>query len=261
MRKDEYLSSQAVKDFIAWLETILDAPRSFIHKYHHEKNDKDYEFDNLFTAYKKYEWESFYNFDELSISLKNSIDESDERSCAETCNMILKWGGVLNKGNKKRVSELGSVCSYLLAVRDRLGMDLSSGEYFFPGFQMTSGFSKIYSALLDDYIIYDSRVSAALGLLVRAFCVHNEEPVVPLELMFAWKNGLGKQIRNPSFGAYVFPGCNTEKQYLENNIRANWLMSEAARTTKSKFADEPLKLKALEKALFMIGYDLSGFIY
>lgn len=36
--------------------------------------------------------------------------------------------------------------------------------------KMNSGFSKIYSLLVDDFIMYDSRVAAALCLLVRRFC-------------------------------------------------------------------------------------------
>ncbi len=34
---------------------------------------------------------------------------------------------------------------------------------------MNSGFTKIYSLLIDIYIIYDGRVGAALGLLARQY--------------------------------------------------------------------------------------------
>ena len=39
---------------------------------------------------------------------------------------------------------------------------------------MNSGFTKIYSLYIDDFIIYDSRVGAALGFLVRCYCEEKE---------------------------------------------------------------------------------------
>ena len=45
MRKDEFLSSQAVIGFAFWMEFILDAPQSFVHGYFHSKERKAYEFE------------------------------------------------------------------------------------------------------------------------------------------------------------------------------------------------------------------------
>lgn len=262
MRKGEYLSSYVVQGFVSWIETILDTPQSFVHKYIKKKGKKQYTFDNLYSAYEKYDWSYKIDIEELSTILTKSIVESDEDSCANACYEILMWGGV-SRGNKERVSRLTpNLCAYLSSVRDRLALDLLSGDYFFTGMQMTSGFSKIYSALAEGYMIYDSRVGAALGLLVRTYCIQANLPSVPRELQFAWANGLGSSVRNPSQNGHIFPKLKYHKPeiYFENNIRANWLMSAIAYTTKSKFAGiyEPLRLRALEQALFMIGYDVSG---
>jgi hypothetical protein len=267
MRKDEYLSSQTVRDFITWVEMPLDTPRAFIHSYIKKKGKKVYEFDSLYSAYEKYDWP--YSIDEYSISLITGIADSDEQACVSACHDILKWGGVF-RGNGDRVSRLGqNLSSYLRSVRERLALDLLSKDYFFPGMQMTSGFSKIYSAYIDDYIIYDGRVGAALGLLVKKFCIHNNLPCVPHELRFSWARGLESNTasgsisrRNPSCDKYKFPELvyYRPEEYLENNIRANWLLSAISENTKSKFSgiDKPHRLRSLEQALFMIGYDVSG---
>jgi hypothetical protein len=133
---------------------------------------------------------------------------------------------------------------------------------------MNSGFTKIYSLYIDDFIIYDGRVGAALGLLVRMFCEDSKFKAVPVELAFAW--GKGKESiyqnscenrRNPSKESYRFPELlNNSKRHIENNIRANWLLREIIDKTKSKFSnlDNSIQMRALEAALFMIGYDVAS---
>ena len=262
MRKNEFLSSRAVIEFASWMESILDAPQAFVHGYFHNKERKSYEFENLFSAYEKYNWTLNDDIDALSAALSKSLAESDEKSCESICYRILKWGGVSNRGNNGRLSRLSSrLCPYLHNAQKRLSEDLSSIEYYENWINMTSGFSKIYSALMPDFMIYDSRVAAALGLLVRHFCIGNNLTYIPSELRFAWTSGLGNHLRNPSNDKYSFPKLRIYKEgeYLENNIRANWLMSCIAQNTNSRFAeiDRPKRLRALEQSLFMIGYDIA----
>ena len=265
MRKDEFLSSPNVMGFISWIEPLLDTPQSLSHTYIKKKGKRKYEFDNLYSAYKQYDWPP--SIDAFSADLAKGIATSNESICESACHRILEWGGV-TRGNKERVSRLKpDLCAYLRNVRDRMTMDLPSTEYFTKTIQMTSGFSKIYSAYIDDYMIYDSRVGAALGLLVRNYCESNGFPSVPKELSFIWIKGLEGQSasltfnrRNPSRDSYVFPQLlNNPKIYFENNIRANWLMSTVAKTTRSKFGtvEQSNSLTALEQSLFMIGYDVS----
>lgn len=61
---------------------------------------------------------------------------------------------------------------------------------------------------------------------------------------------------------YKFPLLNNSKSHINNNIRANWLLKEILRTTNSKFndLDENVALRALEAALFMIGYNVRTYI-
>lgn len=62
-----------------------------------------------------------------------------------------------------------------------------------------------------------------------------------------------------SSSMYKFPKLdNTPAKHTENNMRANWLLKAIIDNTKSDFAelDEKIRLRALEAALFMIGYDV-----
>jgi hypothetical protein len=90
---------------------------------------------------------------------------------------------------------------------------------------------------------------------------------VPIELSFAW--GKGKESiyrsssenkRNPGNGKYSFPELmNNPKRHTENNIRANWLLGEILYNTESRFKeiDKTVQMRALEAALFMIGYEVA----
>ena len=132
-----------------------------------------------------------------------------------------------------------------------------------------AGFTKIYSLLFDDFIIYDSRVAATLGLFVVKFCRERKYTSVPDELNFGWmppkedKRSTSPKKRDASVanGSYDFDRANTEAKHAWSNIRANWIFSSLLERSpkESLFAALPNKqdrLRALESAFFMIGYDL-----
>ena len=52
--------------------------------------------------------------------------------------------------------------------------------------RMNAGFVKIYSLLCEHCVIYDGRVGAAWGLLVRQFCEATHRTTVPPCLAFAF---------------------------------------------------------------------------
>ena len=266
MQKNDYIKSPAVVDFMAWIEPLLDTQNSFKHGYIQKKPKAEFVCDNLYSAYEKYEWllsGLTGEITDLSKRLIKSLEESDEQACVRTCVDILRWGGVLN-GNKTRVEKLAPhLCDELRFVSNRLALDLSSDEFYIRRINMTAGFSKIYSAYIDNFLIYDSRVGASIGLLVREFCTQRNINNIPMELLFCWNSGKSGNVmtRNPSNSEYKFPQWGADPaKHMENNIRANWLFSEIASTTKSKFTsiEESFRLRALEQALFMIGYDVSG---
>jgi len=261
MRKSEFQNSQNIRNFIGWIEPLLSTQGAFKHIYYHRDKKESFTFDNLFAAYENYDWKPI---NKLSDHLKKSIDSNDDDMCLEACLAILDWGNVSFRGNKNRVINMlkPGRCVYFRDAKERLAFDLKSNDYFYSGFHITSGFSKLYSAYVDEFIIYDSRVAAAFGLFAREYCKNMNLSNVPHELQFAWT--AGRDIynrRNPCDDKYIFPKLYIGKKYLENNVRANWLISLIANETKSAFAslDMPFRMRALEQSLFEIGYDISYF--
>jgi hypothetical protein len=131
--------------------------------------------------------------------------------------------------------------------------------------RFNSGMTKIYSLLVDDFIIYDSRVAAALGWAIVKFCREKDLQEVPECLRFPWApaketpNAQRPKWRNPSVGNLQFPRLQYGVEYARWNQRASWLLSEVVSITNTSFAEFnniTLCSRALEAALFMIGYDL-----
>ena len=128
---------------------------------------------------------------------------------------------------------------------------------------MNSGFTKIYSLLMDNFVIYDSRVGAALGLIIKEFLTEKNILKIPKELNFAYGNARPtkgdnntKNKRNPSTETYKFSVLrNNNIHHTINNIKANWLLREIA--DNSIFKQEENPIRTLEAALFMIGYSVN----
>jgi len=128
--------------------------------------------------------------------------------------------------------------------------------------------SKVYSLVCDDFAIYDSRVAAALCRAVVLFCRETGRNGVPAELNFPWAaaksspNAANPPVRNAAQDGYAFQRLVRGRPYVVWNMKASWLLAAVAshRTTqRSAFArlDSPAqRLRAVEAALFMFGYDL-----
>ena len=188
MHRKEFLSSEAVKQFIYWIEPKMDSPNSFHHEYCMKKPVIEWECHSIYSAFENYVWafnhsdpgkdisikgktfnDSFESLQMLSSGLRKSIEYGDNEGCRKHCYSILEWGGVLSK-NEQRIKVLGDdICRYLISTRDIFTSDLALTDYYNEDIIMNSGFTKIYSLCIDNFVIYDGRVGAALGLLVRKF--------------------------------------------------------------------------------------------
>ena len=264
MTKQSYLKDEQVSQFIQWMADRIDKPQIF--KYYHNKNKRDWECSSIFNAYEKYEWNgkdfctTKEKLDKCSGTLNESLNTNREDVCKTVCKNILEWGGVQrgNMAKLEKIHEEGLV-KYLSKVKGQL----TAEEPDFSGVVISSGFSKIYSLLLDHFIIYDSRVAAALGYFVRFYCEEMhlsevpESQKVPEPLRFAHCASRGTHRRNPSKGLYLFPIMQRNK-YVMYNLRASWLLQEVVNRPSHRFYQLPEKqrLRALEAALFMIGYEL-----
>ena len=127
--------------------------------------------------------------------------------------------------------------------------------------------TKVYSLLVPNFIIYDSRVAAALAWLVTKWCKHVSKRSVPDLLAFPCmpaKDGDNPRIRksrNPSCGDWFFPRMNGNvRRHAQWNLRASWVLRECLNLssgTEFHKCPPPNDLRALEAALFMLGYDLN----
>ncbi len=130
-------------------------------------------------------------------------------------------------------------------------------------FRMNAGFTKVYALLASNFIIYDGRVGAALGYLVALFLEHSGDDLTN-DLQFHWGKSESKErYRDPSIidKGWIFPKLNnnSEGNWAESNVKANWLLSSAIEMLPSSFIFGGYKkenmLHAVEASLFMLGYD------
>ena len=282
MKRGEYLSAPEIKDFMLWLEPRLDTAHSFDHAYRMRRPVRDWHCDSLYAAYGNYTWPFWYEHPvdnakitgrsyqdsqnalaALSQGLRASIAQSDHAACRRYCRSVLQWGGVLFH-NDQRLARLGEgICRYFQDARERFAADLPYDQYYDKALMMNAGFTKLYSLSMDNFIIYDGRVGAALGLLARLYCRERELNEVPDTLAFAWGKGRSarscsavKNRRDPSDNLYVFPQLSNPKRHTEHNVKANWLLQGILNDTTSRFSllAPASRMRALEAALFMIGY-------
>lgn len=287
MTRKEYCESSDVQEFIRWISYLMDKENSFTHTYIIAKTNERWKCNSIYAAFINYKWSFHCNdskgniikgnsfldskkiLDECSDKLRTSLYTNNDEACFLACKQILEWGGVTNK-NVDRISSMENCCDYFKYAIKALEIDNDLEGYINTDIIMNSGFTKIYSLIIDDFIIYDSRVGAALGLLVKCFCEETNREKIPEELLFAWGikrmtlcGQTAENPRNPSNHIYNFPLISSSKIHIMNNIRANWLLKEILNKTNSKFncLAEGMALRALEAALFMIGYEVRDFDY
>lgn len=258
--KEDFLENDSVQEFIDWLAGKLD--KDFYHSYINRKECAKWSCNSIYNAYEKYIWDkknfndNYIHLQKLKHEIRNSIAQNNNSDCKNICLKILKWGGVSQK-NKDKIINTTDIVSTLKIAQLKLSTGAIEEKQYYQDIHINSGFSKIYSLCIDDYVIYDSRVGAALGFLVREYCLEKHLNKVPPILKFAYANGRNLNVnRNPSIGCYKFPLLRKDN-YIPNNIKANWLLKKIL-SSPSKFKELPssMQLQALDAALFMIGYEI-----
>ncbi|MDR1687821.1 MAG: hypothetical protein LBS21_04325 [Clostridiales bacterium] len=277
MTKKEYLESENVKSFIEWFCKRLNAPAEeealFNHCYHHVRDNKDFTFNSLSSALNQYCWrgKSFKETEEelkiISNQLKDFVESEEKFNDAEcfcVCEKILKWGGISRYGTISEWEQNNVLCKNLKRIKEIINsnFDLDNDYYFEIKGYVNAGFSQILSLFVDEFIIYDSRVGSALCAFVRDFCIEKGKSI-PKELNFSWviMRGENPNKRCPNTSSHKFTRLRDKDNYLLNNIKANWLLSEVVKRDTGEFGKlEQAKkgggLRALEAALFMVGYNI-----
>lgn len=268
MNKTGYLGNSDVKSFLCWVSTIIDGEPAFKHQYFDNSTKSDWSCTSLFNAYERYDWKgSNYNKTEeklnnYSTNINKSLKENNPSSFKICCSEILKWGGVMN-GNYAKINGMDNVIAYFKDAIERLNPEKIDTTDDVSNILMSAGFTKIYSLLIKDFIIYDSRVGSALCLLVRLYLEKNDKKEIPDVLKFSWAvKKMGTNVprhlnyRNPNNEIYKFSYLTKNRPHTISNTKANWLIYEISKL--GKFKDSTNPMRAVESALFMIGYDVKN---
>jgi hypothetical protein len=281
MTKNEFLIKKEVLNFINFIVLRINNNDLFNHSYLLKRPTiSNWNINSIYNAYERYNWPfqctiptsreltigNTYNESEkvllkLQKGLKNSLKSSNDEEFKNNCLAVLQWGGVLPK-NKQRILSTPKILDSFNTNIQILQNPILDTTDDLSSIHMNSGYTKIYSLLIDNFIIYDGRVGAAIGLLVREYLEQEKLDIIPKTLDFAFgnpklSNSNKKDIskRNPSNSRFTFKALsNNSKRHLENNIRANWLLEKVAKESKFNELNNPLR--SLEAALFMIGYDI-----
>jgi hypothetical protein len=282
MLRNQYLALPRVSDFIDWLASNLDHVSLFAHSYYERRQKVTKTFSNLPDANAQYFWKhkgavgtpsgtcltsSHAALEALCDALHTGINTANDASTLDASMRVMEWGGVsagnvrwLTVNAKDLVRTLASTTAALAS--DNLAHPILTTD---RELRFNAGMTKVYSLLVNDFIIYDSRVAAALGWIVVKYCKDRSLPVLPAELAFPWApakeapNALRPKNRDPSQSPYHFPRLIAGELHAVWNLKASWILAEVlARAPASYFnGTSPIPaLRRLEAALFMIGYDL-----
>lgn len=209
----------------------------------------------------QYEWnkKDFNKTEEelnnLSDSLKNAFNKRDEEKLKESSINILEWGGVLNK-NQDWVKG-NSMLDLLENVTERWN-ELNNGDNvdkIKDGIRSNAGFTKIYALLLNDFIIYDSRVAAALAYYINEYYTSQNQPISEY---LKFDLPVGRETENTKGRRFVSTDFKTFTRDYKRHLRSNVISSWLAQSVIQKIGDKNITVRHLEAALFMIGYDINS---
>jgi len=178
-----------------------------------------------------------------------------EQEIREASEIILKWGGVFIKGNKDKVEDrnFDIVRTYQNVLNEWEQINQNQKAFYSEmplSFPSNAGFTKIYSLLLDDYIIYDSRVSVALAYLLET-CFNNKIPD-SLNLFIPSSKIVEQEKRKVS--PFFKSTHQKDSRHFYSNVKTSLLLSEVVDLIRKE--DSEINIRQIEAALFMIGYDI-----
>lgn len=282
--KKPYSTLPHVESFIEWLATQLDAKAQLNHTYQDRRTGAMWSCNSLYDAYSAYSWNHPGNerlaYHPGSSSMSNDIaleslradlnaaGTSDAKMLQATLD-VMAWGGVSArnsnwlKENQTGLALMVTSVTAALAKNDPSAPILNSNALRF-----NSGMTKVYSLLCENFVIYDSRVAAALGMLVVRYCRAKGLETVPAALNFPWAaakeaaNATSPKCRNPSTGTLQFSRLRSGAHHARWNLHASWVLSQSLKhrlSSSSPFHNGKTSAQALrdlEMALFSIGYDL-----
>lgn len=285
MYRSQYLGSDtsgvephAVREFIDWLAGNLSSKTLFMHEYIDRRSGRKWQFNGLEDACERYQWKhrgvpgvppgntlasNADALDALRTALQSALACGNDHAACDAACAVMRWGGV-GAGNIRWLQTNTEGLAKLLCSTTAV-LDSGNPGLLHKNLRFNAGMTKVYSLLAEDFIIYDSRVAAALGWLVVKYCQENGLSRVPEGLAFPWApskeapNAAVPKNRNPGRNGLSFPRLNPGPLHAEWNLKASWILGEVLRRDKTSQFVQPSSIPALrrlEAALFMIGYDL-----
>ena len=285
MNKHQFLATPIVNEFIKWMSNKLD--HEFVHTYEININglrnrvprnmpwvkfnngQTTWQCNSIFDAYEKYYWDGI-NFSDTSVLLNkfqsnliNALELQDLEATDRSCYDILKWGGQrVFTHNYRWIQNLPDLVEYLNSSKNILNPNHFDDDLLQVQqngvIRFNAGFTKIYSLCINNFPMYDSRVAIALGLLISEFLRSQQLTIIPNELHFRMPPGGTVTTRPSTIDGFKF-GATNLNTYQISNIRASWLFEAVLYSRpESRFNQlEPNeRIRALEAALFMIGYSI-----
>lgn len=281
MDKGSYLRDPQVRSFVGWMGQHLQAGSGLGHGYA-RPGQAPLRFANLASAFALYEWDFSFtridasrcagsSFDEnaavlarLQERLRSAMREGDDAAVCDAAVEVVRWGGVAPRNEEWLRANQAGLAARLARVGALLAQD-DDDAGFGPDLRFNAGMTKVYSLLLDHFVIYDSRVAAALAWFVLAWANELGLGSIPVSLKLPCMaakegpNALRRKLRNPLRGESGFPLlANRARLHAQWNLRASWIVRELLEANPDTvFGAGSAGSRRLEAALFMWGYDLT----
>ena len=275
----------------SWMAQRFHNNPGWTHQY--TKNGSLWTCDSLYDAFCQYTWskQNWINtksiLNKYSYNLKQALKNGNVNNVINVCYDILQWGGVISGNITYLHCRQNSILLELQKMRGLISANQIPSNLHvpsnyncktkYPQYRMNAGFCKIYSLLCNHCIMYDSRVAAALGLLVRQFCESTNRFCqkknciqIPDNLKFGYLDSRSTANRNPNIDTfnYKYPICYLSRpafpklssqnplRYTEYVMRASWLLELALTKNPNKFSTGQDGFHELAAGLFMIGYEI-----
>ncbi len=266
MKRDEYLADEHVRGFTEWAGQLVTGELGLTHRW--KSRGTDFACMSLYDALLQYRWpdnangldyrvterrmrEFRLNFDDMG-DIDSRAKQAKFGNVAEA---IIRLGGIsrCKKLNDWRSMSPGRLQAIVEDVRARLNPRTADTDDL-GGFRyMGSGFSKVYSVLIDGFPMYDSRVACALSGLVGIYCrrekVGRKPDLLMLRIPPRWKS------KNVRYHRRYRPMMNNNTAaYARDNLKAAWLLGEMVREPGEfeQVGFEPVD--ALQHAQFTVGH-------
>lgn len=283
--KNEYLSNECVAGLVGHLaDLVKDKP--FAHEYTISTGGKNsswikfnggvvWKCNTLTSAFQQYYWEkngfsqNNITLEKLADSLKNAIKDKNEKHLLSVCLNVLEWGGVTNGAySVARLYSNGTLSdtlkNNLVVLTPNPETPLNLKSFNDKSFIMNASFTKIYSLLSDQpFIIYDSRVAAALSLIIKKYWlgIRIDNQDLPEALQIVCLEGRASKASrcacDKELGINFQISKSNDAKHALWNVRSNWLIEAALIKANIPNKEIIAKMRELEAALFMIGYDVA----